>query len=440
VGLGVIAHARAVHDLQAADWQLPRVGGIALSRLYQDGMFALKLAGSACIGAAVTLAILNNLDSDPGLAGFHPERYATGFHRPEMVSKDGSSLLEVAEPGRPLPANFPRMVKTLRFYDTRTQGGPSVAALNSGRVSIDFKANGTWLEDMHRPDGSLRLRIPLRGSLQNPAWSPDGKLLAFTRFRNGYNKGPADVYVLNLETNALQPVATDGSENVSQPGSTWTRDGQIVFSSDRGGHDEVWMARADGSRPHKITSRSSRVAYEPSLSPDARSVVFESHAQGEEGRGRIVLLEMSENRYTDLTPSDEDCRQPNWSPRGDYVVYQKNVRGRWDLWLFDMRTKQHRQATTSGGSTDATFSPDGRFLLYSGETGAEFASLLAQPVEGGHRVPITRGGGYQGAASWSPDGAYVAMEASARAPDGSATELIITPVRKELTRLSSGSP
>src|SRR5437867_2367070 len=93
-----------------------------------------------------------------------------------------------------------------------------------------------------RRDGAVEIALPLDGSLQNAAWSPNGTQLVFTRFRSGYNKSPADIFFFDLRSKVLRPMVDDGETNVSQPGSTWNaRTDRIVFSSTRAGHDEVFM-------------------------------------------------------------------------------------------------------------------------------------------------------------------------------------------------------
>ncbi len=72
-----------------------------------------------------------------------------------------------------------------------------------------------------RTDGAVQLAIISDGSLQNPAWSPDGESLLFTRFQKGYNKeGPADLLVFEPDGAVVRTLVSDGSGNISLPGST----------------------------------------------------------------------------------------------------------------------------------------------------------------------------------------------------------------------------
>jgi TolB protein len=270
-----------------------------------------------------------------------------------------------------------------------------------------------------RPDGASRIPIALDGSFQNAAWSPSGAQIVFTRFRGrGYNKGPADILIFDLQQAAVRNLIFDGRTNVTQPGSTWNaRTDQIVFSSTRKEHDEIFTIRSDGRRSSlkQLTSDEEYAAYEPSMSPDGQAVVFEAHIVGDRSNGIIRRVSVGSLKTEDITESDEDgdCRQPNWSPAGDAIVYQKRKeKGPWDLWIYDLRTKEHRQLTEGkGDKTDATFSPDGRWVVYSADNSRlPEAKLFAINIHGGEPIQITHGDGYDGAPSWSPDGKSIVFE------------------------------
>lgn len=272
-------------------------------------------------------------------------------------------------------------------------------------------------------DGISQLPIELTGSLQNPAWSPDGNELLFTRFESGYNREPADLLVYNLETNALRLLVSDGSGNINLPGAVWnSMTEQIVFSSTRDPHDEIFIINGDGipGEEWRVTSRENFVAYEPSFSPDGQWVVFESHQLDVEENGVIMKYRINGSEdYVALTSLTDDCRQPNWSPRGDCIVYQRFSNGQWDLWVVNVDASNAHQITSgTGDKTDASFSPDGEWIVYSSdESGLEFASIFIIPVSGGASVRVTEYSGYGGAPSWSQDGATIAFEACPSDPD-----------------------
>ncbi len=282
-----------------------------------------------------------------------------------------------------------------------------------------------------RSDNAYKVNIKLNGSLQNPAWSPDGQFLLFTRFRNGYNEEPADLYIINLQTAEVTQLVADGSGNVNLPGSVWDSAGNmIVFASSRDPHDEIFTIAADGNPgdEQKITQRAADQAYEPSFSPDGNFIVFESHVVDVEGDGKIVKKDLSQaigSGFIDLTDPivDGDCRQPNWSPAGDLILYQRFAGGKWDIWVMDAAdgSGKTKVTTDAGDNTDASFSPDGTEIVYSADNSElEHANLFIIPVGGGNPQRVTfNNGGYDGAPSWSPDGTKVAFESCSGDPDGS---------------------
>lgn len=281
------------------------------------------------------------------------------------------------------------------------------------------------LPNDQREDGSRRVNISVDGSLQNPVWSPDRSSLLFTRFSDGYNAEPADLFVVDLGSSSIRKLISDGSGNVNLPGSSWNPlTGKIVFSSSREPHDEIYLVDDYGSSGDevKITDRTNMVAYEASLSPDGQWIVFESHELDVEDNGIIVKYKVDGTMpYQNLTSPGEDCRQPNWSPTGDKILYQKFSDEQWDIWIMNGDGTNHQKVTSGAGDkTDASFSPDGQWIVYSSnQFGVEFANLFITSVTEGNASRLTHYEGYDGAPSWSSDGKKIAFESYPSDPDNS---------------------
>jgi len=270
---------------------------------------------------------------------------------------------------------------------------------------------------VNRNDNAIKLDINLPGSLQNPAFSPDGKTIVFTHFRKGYNKPPSDLYTFNLETKELKPLVVDGSSNVNLPGECWNNAiNSIVFSSDREPHDEIYYIAENGTTGDEIrvTNRPGKVAFEPAFSPDGQWVVFETHKLDEEKNGVITKYKLDgTSGYIELTPLGEDCKQPNWSPNGDKILYQKEENGKWDIWIMNIDGSNKTKITNFEGSkTDAVFTSGGQYIIFSSDYGVELANIYKAPVSGASQTQLTNYSGYDGAPSISPDGTNLIFESS----------------------------
>lgn len=275
-----------------------------------------------------------------------------------------------------------------------------------------------------RTDAAYQLNINLTGSLQNPAFSPDGNSIVFTRFRNGYNKEPADLYIFNLQTEVLTLLVSDGSGNVNLPGSTCNAaTHSIIFSSSRDPHDEIFLIADNGANGSeiKITNRVDTVAYEPSLSPDGLWAVFESHQLDMEGNGIITVFKIDgSSPYIQLTGPTDDCRQPNWSPAGNKILYQEFYSGRWDIWIMNTDGNNKFKVTSgTGDKTDASFTHDGQYIVFSTDFETEYANIYKIPITGGKAERLSNYIGYDGAASISPDNTKLVFESYPGDPDDS---------------------
>jgi TolB protein len=93
-----------------------------------------------------------------------------------------------------------------------------------------------------------KIALPDMGYSVDPAWSPNGQLLAFCWRRPS---GNFDIYIMDIVSHQLVELTRDAGRN-ERP--SWAPDGRhIVFESTRTGTRQIWSMLADGSQPKQLT-------------------------------------------------------------------------------------------------------------------------------------------------------------------------------------------
>ena len=154
---------------------------------------------------------------------------------------------------------------------TLTEGTSMAAALSpDGRTIVIDLLGALWTLNA---EGGAATRILDDGyDARMPAWSPDGRRIAFQAYRSS----TWNIWTINRDGTELRQ-ETSGPFDDREP--HWSPDGtRLAFSSDRSGNYDVWTLSLATSAVEQVT-RDSANDYMPAWSPDGRALAFVSDRQ-----------------------------------------------------------------------------------------------------------------------------------------------------------------
>jgi len=205
--------------------------------------------------------------------------------------------------------------------------------------------------------------------------SPDGTQIVFDML--------GDIWIM-ASGGGKAKALRDGLAFEIQP--RFSADGKkIVFTSDAGGGDNIWIMNVDGSDKRQVTKETFRLLNNPTWSADGNYIAARKHftTQRSLGAGEVWLYHIAGGDGIQLVkrPSDafqKELGEPVFSADGQYVYYTQNITsGSRFIYAQDSNTdlfniKRYEIATGEietavsghGGSVRAAPSPDGRYIAF----------------------------------------------------------------------------
>lgn len=269
----------------------------------------------------------------------------------------------------------------LWVYDTKTKTSSQVTQFNdfdisfmsAGNRDIVFEAGGLlYLMDMgsrqYKPVtvnvvSDLSAEMPRTADvserISNMTAAPEGKRVVFEARGELFNVPASEGYVINMTQ----------SSGAFDHDPAWSPDGKhIAYWSDRSGEYEIYLQASDGSAaPKKLTNRGKGFGYTLFWSPNSKKLAFIDETN------TISVLDVESGKVTVAGNTNWNVGHGSrfsysiaWSPDSRWLAFNQGLENANNaIFLFDLENNKSHQATSGFyEDSDPVFSTDGKYLFY----------------------------------------------------------------------------
>ena len=282
-----------------------------------------------------------------------------------------------------------------RLSDLVVQGALAAPGIAATRV-LFVKDKHVWSVDQ---DGAnLHLISSATQEALSPAWSPDGRRIAYMEFNEGHGR----IYLLDLTT-GKRAVVYGSTGRGSDFTPAFSPDGKtLAFSRATEEGTDVWTVDyRDGCCLQRLTVGKFSDNLSPTYSPDGRRIAFVSTRPG---LPQIYVMGADGTDQQLFAPFDYgvsgSSNAPDWSPDGLSVAFHRDVGGTLQVFVLDVRKGTVKQLTSLGRNEDPTWAPDSRHLAFDSDR-AGYRQLWIIDLETGRIRPLLQQSGER-LPAWSP--------------------------------------
>ena len=369
----------------------PSVDSVVRSDLARSGMFRIiDIADSLTETSSLDLAVFRNRGADSALVG-SVNRTANGRFDVRYKLVDSVRQTVLVEESL-LAAEGDARLAGHRIADAVYEKLTGIKGIFSTRIAFVTKQGNRYKLNVADWDGqNVQTALNSGEPIISPAWSPDGSRLAYVSFEA---RKPV-VYVHSLATGQRKAVAEFRGSN-SAP--AWSPDGsQLAVTLTRDGGSQIYVISSNGGESKRLT-QSSGIDTEPVYSPDGNSIYFTSDRGGSPQIYRMSVADGSASRVTFGSTYNVS---PRVSPDGKHLAYVTRRDGRFFVAIKEVDSGSETLLTDGGREESPSFSPNGRWLMYSTQAGSgEY--LMAVTTDGRIKQRLTSGSGDIREPAWGP--------------------------------------
>ncbi|MEO7324633.1 MAG: Tol-Pal system beta propeller repeat protein TolB [Dokdonella sp.] len=231
-----------------------------------------------------------------------------------------------------------------------------------------------------------------RESLLSPAWSPDGRKIAYVSFESGNS----NIYVQDLGTGSRQVVSNSKGIN-SAP--AFSPDGnRLAMSLSKGGNPDIYIMDL-GSRATTQITKHFAIDTEPRWAPDGQSLYFTSDRSG---KPQIYQVSPGGGEPTRVTFEGQYNASPSIiNAKGLKLAMVQGSGNVYRIAILDRATNQSIMVSPGSQDEAPSFAPNGSMLLFAASEGSR-GVLYAVSADGRVRQRLGLAEGDVREPAWGP--------------------------------------